>query len=94
MPRIIGTISIDTPRQQERRSRASSFLVQLLACRTSVVYTAVPVGVRLSADAEHLGSTRAGRPLIVTVRLAGGSRGARDMSDAEREEFESWETSS
>jgi hypothetical protein len=60
-----------------------------------------PVPVRSPVGLPMLnicGRTRAGRPLIVTVRLAGGFdmeiAGARDMSDAEREEFESWETSS
>lgn len=43
------------------------------------------------------GRTNAGRPLIVTVRPAGGLNaeivGARGMTDDERKEFESWETS-
>lgn len=44
------------------------------------------------------GRTDAGRPLIVTVRLAGSGGfsamivGARDMSDEERKEFQGWET--
>jgi hypothetical protein len=41
------------------------------------------------------GRTNAGRPLIVTVRLARGFDmqivGARDMTDDERKEFEVWE---
>jgi hypothetical protein len=43
------------------------------------------------------GRTKAGRPLVVTVRPAGGFDaeivGARDMADDERKEFESWESS-
>jgi hypothetical protein len=42
------------------------------------------------------GRTAAGRALIVVVRAAGGFDsviiGAREMSDAEREGFESWES--
>lgn len=44
------------------------------------------------------GRTRAGRPLIVTTRPADGSGrdsaivGAREMTAAERREYESWET--
>lgn len=43
------------------------------------------------------GRTAAGRPMVVTVRLAAGFHmrivGARDMTVAERKEYERWETS-
>jgi hypothetical protein len=42
------------------------------------------------------GRTKAGRPLIVTVRPVSGFDsqivGAPDMTDAEREEFQTWES--
>jgi hypothetical protein len=52
-----------------------------------------PEGVRLLTI---WGRTNAGRPLIVTVRLAGRDGtivGAKDMTAAEKEVFEAWETS-
>lgn len=58
----------------------------------------LPVPVRSHyglAMLNILGRTGAGRLLVVTVRPAGGFDtqivGARDMTDAEREEFLAWE---
>jgi hypothetical protein len=58
----------------------------------------VPVRDRFSLPMLNIwGRTKAGRPLVVTVRLAGGFDaqivGARDMTEEERKEFQSWETS-
>ncbi len=58
-----------------------------------------PVPVRSPEGLVFLniwGRTKAGRPLIVTVRRIGGFDavilGGREMNAPEREEFEAWET--